>query len=321
MIYNKLCSQSKGILAVDESPITIGKRFEPLGIKNTPENRSAYRHMLMTTPHIQQYISGVILHEETINQTINQKPLPHYLQERDIVSGIKLDPGLVLFGPHHEQTTPFNQDRLTNQAQHFYRSGARFAKWRVVYHLSDNTPTPQLVHHNALILAQYAQTVLKEGLIPLLEPEVLAQGDHNAQRCAEVTVAILKAVFDQLAQHHVHANTVLLKTHMVTAGMQHMPPAEATEVAHLTLACLKKTVPHTVPGVFFLSGGLTEIKATSFLKRICHQKTIPWRVSFSYGRALQNSAMQAWAGQHTAKGQQALLQRARANGQATTCQQ
>jgi fructose-bisphosphate aldolase class I len=311
-----LAQKGKGILAADESGPTIAKRFKAIGVESTEENRCAYRSLLLATPGLGQYISGVILYEETLAQSAGDgQALSALAARQGIVPGIKVDAGKIplALSPGDEITQGL--DGLAQRLEGYKQQGARFAKWRAVYNVSDLLPGGAAVLANAEALARYAAICQEAGVVPIVEPEVLMDGDHTQARCAEV----LHAVFHALQRHHVALEHMLLKPSMVVPGKAHAPHAVPAEVARETLRVLRRTVPAAVPSINFLSGGQSPEEASANLDAMNRLGPHPWLLSFSYGRALQDPAMQAWCG-HAAHGQQcqaALLKRARLNGAAS----
>ena len=314
-----LVQAGKGILAADESGPTITKRFKSIGAESTEENRRAYRGLLLATPGLGTYISGVILYEETLAQRADDgTPLPELAARLGLVPGIKVDAGKIpLAGAPGDEITQ-GLDGLAKRLVEYQRQGARFAKWRAVYNVSDTLPSRLAIEANAQALAHYAAICQDEGVVPIVEPEVLLDGGHSLERCAEVTEAVLHAVFAALHQHRVALEHMLLKPSMVVAGKAHPKQAAVAEVAAQTLRVLRRTVPAAVPGIFFLSGGQTPTEATAHLDAMNRLGAQPWALSFSYGRALQDPALQAWKGQaaNARSAQDALLERARLNGAA-----
>lgn len=318
-----LVAPGKGILAADESFPTIEKRFEKLNISATEENRRAYRDMLFAAPSLSQYISGVILFDETIRQK-NQagKLFPAFLEEQGILPGIKVDQGAKdLAGFPGEKITE-GLDGLRDRLRNYLKLGARFAKWRAVIKIEGHLPSAQCIEANAHALARYASLCQETGLVPIVEPEVLMDGAHGIDRCLEVTETVLQSVFGHLFRHRVSFEEMLLKPNMVIAGEDATTPASPQEVAEKTLRCLLITVPAAVPGIVFLSGGQTEQAATVHLNAMHQQAKLPWALSFSYGRALQEGALKAWRGSQAnlAAAQATLLRRARCNSAARSGQ-
>ena len=310
----------KGILAADESQPTIAKRFAPIGVESTEENRRAYRALLFTAPGIEDYISGVILFEETLGQHgADGTPLPEVLARRGIVPGIKVDKGKGPLALSPGDLITYGLDGLAERLQHYKGQGARFAKWREVYAISERNPTPLGISANAEMLARYAAVCQEQGIVPIVEPEVLIDGDHSLARCAEVTEAVQKEIFHALHRHHVVLEHMILKPNMVLPGKDHPVRASAEEIAVATLRVFRRTVPAAVPSINFLSGGLGPEEATANLNAMnAGFPHAPWLLSFSYGRALQQPVLQAWQGkaENVVAAQQALLKRARLNGAA-----
>jgi fructose-bisphosphate aldolase class I len=310
----------KGILAADESQPTIAKRFAPIGVESTEENRRAYRALLFTAPGIEDYISGVILFEETLGQHgADGTPLPEVLARRGIVPGIKVDKGKGPLALSPGDLITYGLDGLAERLQHYKGQGARFAKWREVYAISERNPTPLGISANAEMLARYAAVCQEQGIVPIVEPEVLIDGDHSLARCAEVTEAVQKEIFHALHRHHVVLEHMILKPNMVLPGKDHPVRASAEEIAAATLRVFRRTVPAAVPSINFLSGGLGPEEATANLNAMnAGFPNAPWLLSFSYGRALQQPVLQAWQGkaENVIAAQQALLKRARLNGAA-----
>lgn len=314
-----LVRAGKGILAADESGPTIAKRFKAIDVESTEENRRAYRALLLQTPGLGDFISGVILYEETLGQRdVDGTPLPELAARQGIVPGIKVDAGKIpLAGAPGDEITQ-GLDGLAKRLVGYKAQGARFAKWRAVYNVSDTLPSRLAIEANADVLARYASICQEEGLVPIVEPEVLLDGSHGLARCAAVTEAVLHEVFHSLHRHGVVLEHTLLKPSMVVAGKDHAKQASVAEVAAETVRILRRTVPAALPGIFFLSGGQTPEEATLHLDAINRLRPQPWALSFSYGRALQEPALKAWGGRagNIARAQQMLLQRARLNGAA-----
>jgi fructose-bisphosphate aldolase class I len=314
-----LVAPGKGILAADESHPTIKKRFEKLGIANTEENRRSYRDMLFSTPGVSKFISGVILFDETIRQKHSSGvPFPKFLADNGIMPGIKVDEGTAALPNFPDEKITLGLDHLRERFAEYAKLGARFAKWRAVFNISGHTPSNYCTHANAHALARYAALAQEAGLVPIVEPELLRDGTHKIERCYEVTTRVLQKVFDELASAEVQLEGMLLKPSMVTAG-EDLPDARVEQVAELTLRCLRETVPSAVPGIVFLSGGQTSEAATAHLNAMNRIDSAPWRLSFSYGRALQDAPMHAWMGksEKVGAGQQAMARRAELNSLAT----
>jgi len=310
-----LISQSgKGILAADESIPTIGKRFEAINIENTEKNRYNYRKLLFTTPDLEKYISGVILHSETLEN----KELVSFLNEKGIVPGIKLDLGLTNLAGTEELWVK-GMDTLAERAQESYKLGARFAKWRAVFKITGKTPSSLAIIENCWSLARYAKTVQEAGLVPIVEPEILMDGNHGIEKTMRIQSRILKNVYKCLYENHVDLEKTLLKPSFSCPGIDNTCQFTDMEIAQATLQTLQDNVPHEVPGIMFLSGGLSEQKASRILN--CLNKKKPshlWNLSFSFGRALQNSCLETWQGKYSniELAQQKLLETVKLNSQA-----
>jgi len=314
-----LVRPGKGILAADESGPTIAKRFKAIGVESTEENRRAYRELILGAPGLGEFISGVILYEETLAQrTTDGTPLPQLAARQGIVPGIKVDAGKIplALAPGDEITQGL--DGLAKRLDGYKEQGARFAKWRAVYNVSDTLPSRLAVEANAQALARYAAICQEQGVVPIVEPEVLIDGDHSLARCAEVTEAVLHEVFHALQRHRVALELMLLKPSMVVPGKDHDRQATPAEVAAQTIRVLRRAVPAAVPSINFLSGGQMPAEATANLDAINRTGAQPWLLSFSYGRALQEPALQAWKGlaANARRSRETLLQRARLNGAA-----
>ena len=315
----RLTVPGKGILAADESQATITKRFSPLHIESTIENRRNYRELLFTTPDIEAFINGVILHEETLAQKTKEGLLfPDYLDNEGIVPGIKVDKGLISLNAEEKMTQGL--DGLAERLLTYKNLGACFAKWRAVFSISSTLPSSLAVTANAQALARYASICQNNGIVPIVEPELLIDGDHSLSRCAEATEAVLYAVFQELHKHHILLECMILKPSMVIAGNQYIPQPNIAEVAAATLKILRQTVPAAVPSINFLSGGQTPEAATAHLNTMnkLQPSRHPWRLSFSYGRALQEPALKTWNGKaHNVKAaQRAFYKRAKLNAAA-----
>ncbi len=316
----RLVTAGKGILAADESIGTITKRFAALHIEFIPENRRAYREMLFTTPGAGEFISGAILYDETIRQkSAAGIPLVDILTKQGIVPGIKVDLGAKPLAGSPEETVTEGLDGLRERLKEYHAMGARFAKWRAVIRITDTLPSSNCLEVNAHALARYAALCQEAGLVPIVEPEVLMDGTHTIERCEAVTSATLHTVFHALFVQGVRLEEMLLKPNMVLSGKACPTQASVQEVATATLRCLRRHVPAAVPGIVFLSGGQSDVLATKHLNALNTLDTPrPWALSFSYGRALQDAAMQAWRGkpEHVKAGQQAFSHRAKCNGAA-----
>jgi len=303
----------KGILAADESVPTITKRFKALGIDCTDESRRAYRSLLITTPDAEQFLSGVILFEETVAQNGDDgTPLPRLLARRGIMPGIKVDKGTTpLVGAPGDLITQ-GLDGLAERLKAFRAQGLRFAKWREVYAITDQNPTRLGIEANAEVLARYAALCQAEGIVPIVEPEVLLDGEHGIERCMEVTEAVLHAVFNALWRHRVRLEYMVLKPNMVLPGKEHRSKATPESVAGATVKVLRRTVPAAVPSINFLSGGQAPEEATANLNAInVLFPHAPWVLSFSYARALQDPVLHCWAGreENVSTAQKALSRR------------
>ena len=315
-----LVAEGKGILAADESTGTIKKRFDSIGVESTEENRRAYRELLFTTPGANAFISGVILYDETIRQqSAEGTPLAELLADQGVIPGIKVDTGAKpLAGAPGEKITE-GLDGLRERCAEYYALGARFAKWRAVITIGDGIPSDYCIDANAHALARYAALAQEAGLVPIVEPEVMMDGDHGIERCAEATEAALNAVYRELRAQRVMLEGSLLKPNMVLPGADHATQASVAEVAEATVAVLRRCVPAAVPGIVFLSGGQSDTVATAHLNAMnAMDATQPWQLSFSYGRALQAPTLEAWAGKadNVAAAKDALYRRARLNGAA-----
>ena len=319
MTVDALVQAGKGILAADESGPTIAKRFKAIGVESTEENRRAYRNLLLATPGLGAFISGVILYEETLVQRADDgTSMPELAARQGIVPGIKVDAGKIALAHAPGDEITQGLDGLAKRLGVYKDQGARFAKWRAVYNVSDALPSRLAIEANAHALARYAAICQDEGVVPIVEPEVLMDGGHSLERCAEVTEAVLHEVFDALHRHRVIFELMLLKPSMVVAGKEQARQAPVAEVAVETVQVLRRTVPAAVPGIFFLSGGQTPAEASAHLDAINRLGPQPWALSFSYGRALQDPVLRAWKGQaaNARSAQDALLERARLNSAA-----
>ena len=312
-----LVAPGKGILAADESTPTITKRFQAIDFPCTEETRRAYREMLFTTPGLGDFISGVILFDETIRQKTNDEaPFLEVLREQGIIPGIKVDKGAKPLARFRGEKVTEGLDGLRERLDEYLRLGARFTKWRAVIRIGDGLPTRICLAANAHALVRFAAASQEAGLVPIVEPEVLMDGDHTIDRCEEVTEALLRLVFRELAGHRVTLEQMLLKVNMVLPGEECQQRANVLQVAEATLRCLRHAVPPAVPGIVFLSGGQDDILATQHLNAMNQLGNVPWQLSFSYGRALQAPALKAWHGEHLHVGQQALRHRAECNSAA-----
>jgi fructose-bisphosphate aldolase, class I len=297
-ILEKLTQGNGGILAADESYPTLQKRFADLNIPYTEATRQTYRKVLLTTPGLEKYINGVILFEETLTQTDQNNILfTQLLHKKNILPGIKVDQGLVPLSSNNKENITRGLDTLMTRLKRYYEAGARFTKWRAAFRIQDSIlPSDEAVKVNSEILAYYAACSQTQGMIPIVEPEVLREGPHTLERCQAVTEQVLHEVFYQLSRYHVNLECLILKPNMITPGSQYVgDPQEPTMVAQATLEVLRRTVPAAVPSINFLSGGQTPEQATIHLKAINSIPiTKPWRLSFSYARALQQQALEIW---------------------------
>lgn len=313
--------RGRGILAADESTPTCKKRFDSIGVESTEENRQAYRDMLFTAPDIEKYISGVILYDETLRQkSLDGVPFPKLLASKNIVPGIKVDLGVKPLPFSADESYTQGMDNLPERLQEYKQLGARFAKWRAVLHITDEYPSCAAMTANAEGLANYAAVCQANGIVPIVEPELLMDGDHTIERCSEATEHMLHCVFDRLFHHNVLLEGMILKPSMVISGKDCKQQASVQVVAESTLKVLRRTVPAAVPTINFLSGGQSDVVATDHLAAM-NQSSIdkPWNLSFSYGRALQAPALKAWGGkaENVKEAQQKFIERAKANSEAS----
>ena len=320
-VARALVADGKGILAADETVGTLTKRFDALAIRSIPESRLSYREMLFTSPGANQFISGVIMHDETIRQKSSSgTPLPELLTASGILAGIKVDTGAKPLAASPHETVTEGLDGLRDRLAEYRTMGASFAKWRAVIHVTDVLPSIGCIAANAHALARYAALCQEQGIVAIVEPEVLMDGSHTIERCENVTARVLHAVFHALFEQGVMLEGMLLKPNMVLPGKACVRQASVDDVATATLRCLRRHVPAAVPGVVFLSGGQNPRSATVHLNAINRQpSTVPWKLGFSYGRALQDPALEAWHGrsENLVAGQKALYRRAKANAAAS----
>jgi fructose-bisphosphate aldolase, class I len=313
---DQLLQEGKGILAADESTSTIGKRFAAIAIENTAENRRDYRLLLATTTDLEQYINGVILFEETFTNKDEQgTPIPDLFASKGILPGIKVDKGLINLANTDNEKVTQGLDGLLERLEHFKKLGAKFAKWRNVYSIGEFTPSITAIKTGAEVLARYAAICQSVGLVPIVEPEVLMDGNHSIEHCAESCEMVLHALFHALFIHQVELEHMVLKPSMVTSGKSVIPFSEPDEVADYTISVFRNNVPAAVPTINFLSGGQTPQQATANLNAINSTGYQPWNLSFSYGRALQEDCLEIWGGKkaNCKVAQDALLKRARLN--------
>ena len=320
-IANAMVAKNKGILAADESTGTIKKRFDGIKLESTEEHRRTYRELLFTAPGAAESISGVILYDETIHQKTKEgTPFPQYLSKLGIIPGIKVDTGAKPLALFPGETITEGLDGLRERLVEYHKLGARFAKWRAVIDIAAGIPTPFAIEANAHALARYAALCQENDIVPIVEPEVLMDGDHTIERCEQVTDATLEAVFDALADHRIYLEGMVLKPNMVISGKKAPNRAGPEVVAEATVRCLKRHVPPAVPGIAFLSGGQSSEEATLHLSLMNKLGPLPWNLTFSYGRALQDTALKVWGGApaNFAAGQKEFAKRAKLNGLATT---
>jgi fructose-bisphosphate aldolase class I len=294
----ELVPGGKGILAADESTGTITKRFNAVDIESTEENRRAYREMLFTTPGIGEYLSGVILFDETIRQKASDgTPLPEVIERQDIIPGIKVDKSTVALPLSPNEKYTQGLDGLRERLEEYREMGARFTKWRAVITIGDSIPTVDCIESNARALALFAAFSQEAGLVPIVEPEVLIDGDHPIERSDEVNEWTLRSTFNALYEQGVHLEGTLLKPNMVISGKDAPEQASVEEVAHYTIKCMLRSVPAAVPGIVFLSGGQSDVSATEHLNAMnTMYDDLPWEISFSWARALQGKPMEIWGG-------------------------
>jgi fructose-bisphosphate aldolase, class I len=316
-----IVAEGKGILAADESDSTIKKRFDSIEVESTEENRQAYRELLFTTEGVEEYISGVILFDETIRQSSSDgTPFPKLLESKGVIPGIKVDKGAQPLALAEGETVTEGLDGLRGRLEEYRELGARFAKWRAVISIGQGTPSEYCLWTNAHALARYATLSQEAGLVPIVEPEVLMDGDHTIERSFEVTSRTLHAVFTELRDQRVHPEGILLKPNMVLSGYESSEQASHEQVAAETIRCFKRHVPAAVPGIVFLSGGQSDEDATANLNAMNAMGPHPWQLSFSYGRALQAPALKAWRGkkENVEAAQRAYYHRAKMNSAART---
>ncbi|MBI1330617.1 MAG: fructose-bisphosphate aldolase class I [Alphaproteobacteria bacterium] len=318
-IAKKMVAKGKGILAADESTGTIKKRFDKIGVENTEENRRDYREMMFRTPVMKERISGVILFDETIRQkAADGTPLVKLIEETGAVPGIKVDKGAQPLAGDEGQTVTEGLDGLRERLVEYHKLGARFAKWRATY--DPTKPSWNSINANAHALARYAALCQENGIVPIVEPEVLMDYDNDIDACARVTEWVLKEVFHQLYYANVALEGIVLKPNMIVPGMKASKQASVDDVADRTVEVLKRCVPSAVPGIAFLSGGQSDHDATAHLNAMNARHALPWALTFSYGRALQAAPQKAWSGKkdNVAAAQNAFTHRAKMNGLAAT---
>ena len=320
-IAEEMVTPGRGILAADESTPTCANRFESIGVKSTAENRNAYRDMLFTAAGIEAYISGVIMFEETLRQSTldGNIPFPEYLSLLGVVPGIKVDMGAKVLANSPDEKITDGLDGLRERLIEYYGMGARFAKWRAVITIGEHIPTHYCIATNAHALARYAALCQEQGIVPIVEPEILMEGTHTIEESYDLTIETLHTVFYELASQGVQLDGMVLKPNMVLSGYDCATQASIEQVASMTMDCFMNTVPAAVPGVAFLSGGQSDELATAHLNAMNQIDGKPWNLTFSYGRALQAPALKAWGGSadNVPAAQEALLKRAKLNSLAT----
>ena len=312
-----MVAKGRGVLAADESSGTCEKRFKTVGVECTEESRRTYRNLLFSTPGAEQYLSGVILFDETARQkAVDGMLIPQYLAKKGIIPGIKVDKGIVNIPFTREEKVTEGLDGLQKRMKEYFDLGCRFAKWRAVITIGADIPTHTCLYANAHALARYAAICQEASIVPMIEPEVLLDGSHSIERCEEVTEATLRATYAAMAAYNVSIEHLILKTSMVVSGKESSRQAGVDEVAERTVRVLKRTVPAAQPGIVFLSGGQSDEAATAHLNAMAAMKCLPWPLTFSYSRALQNPALKAWRGQagNVAAAQKAFHHRAQMNG-------
>jgi len=295
-IAKQMIAKGKGILAADESNGTMTKRLSSVNVESTSENRLKFRETLFSADGMKNYIGGVILYDETIKQkTSFGKTVPELIKSFGSIPGIKVDTGAKKLAGSPEEKVTEGLDGLRERLSEYYKLGARFTKWRAVYNISEKYPSELAIKSNAHALARYAALVQEAGMVPIVEPEVLMDGDHNIVKCYEVTAKVLKKCYKELKLHNVNLKGTVLKPNMVLPGNKSKDKSNMKEIAEMTIKCLKENVPNEVPGIAFLSGGQTEVEATQNLNEINKINNTNFLMSFSYGRALQQSALKNWA--------------------------
>ena len=317
-IANAMVADGKGILAADESTGTIKKRFDSINVVSTEDSRRDYREMLFrTTQAMQDNISGVILFDETIRQkAANGTPLTQLISDAGSLPGIKVDAGAKDLAGHAGEMVTEGLDGLRDRLADYHALGAKFAKWRAVINIADGLPSAACLAANTHALARYAALCQEAEIVPIVEPEVIMDGGHSVERCMDVTSAALSSLYAQLAEQDVHLEGTILKPNMVVSGTQNATQAGVQQVAEMTIECFKKNVPQAVPGIVFLSGGQSDVDATAHLDAMNKIGGLPWKLSFSYGRALQAAPLKAWGGEaaNVEAAQAAFAHRAKMNG-------
>ena len=317
-IAQAMVADGKGILAADESTGTIKKRFDSIDVESTEDNRRDYREMLFRTQDaMRDYISGVILFDETIRQkAADGTPLTQLISDAGSLPGIKVDGGAKDLAGHAGEMVTEGLDGLRDRLSEYHGLGAKFVKWRAVINIADDIPSAACLTANNHALARYAELCQEAEIVPIVEPEVIMDGSHSVERCYEVTSAALTGLYEQLAEQSVHLEGTILKPNMVVSGTKHAEQAGVAQVAEMTIDCLKKCVPEAVPGIVFLSGGQSDEDATAHLDAMNKIGGLPWKLSFSYGRALQAAPLKAWRGEaaNVPSAQAAFAHRAKMNG-------
>ncbi|MAW74603.1 MAG: fructose-bisphosphate aldolase class I [Candidatus Marinimicrobia bacterium] len=321
-IAKKMVLKGKGILAADESSPTCTKRLDSIGVESTFEMRNEYRDMLFSTNNLENFISGVILFDETFRQSTTCEKHELFidlLNSKGIVPGIKVDTGAKNLAGFNGEKITEGLDGLRDRLKEYYDLGARFAKWRAVITIGDNMPSDGCILANAHALARYSALCQETGIVPIVEPEVLMDGDHTIETCYEISKRTLNVVFEQLLLNHVYLGGIVLKPNMIISALDCPEQASVEKVADMTFKCLKENVPAEVPGIAFLSGGQSSDLATAHLCKMNEKYSdqMPWNLTFSYGRALQHDALNAWGGSDRVAGQKALMERAEGNSLAT----
>ncbi len=317
-IAKAMVAPGKGIIAIDESNNTIKKRFDAVGIECTEENRRAYRELLLTAPKLNEHISGAILYDETIRQSTRAGvPFTKFMLDNGILPGIKVDKGPVALAGFPGEVVTEGLDGIRQRLEEYAKLGAKFAKWRAVITIADDTPTSACIEANVHALARYAAACQEQGIVPMVEPEVLMDGSHDIEVCYEVTEATLRSLFGAMYEQNVVLEGSILKASMVISGKDCEDQADVEEVATETVRCLKSAVPAVLPGIVFLSGGQSDEAATAHLDAMNRMGPHPWPLSFSYGRAMQQAALKLWSQNRDANfaaAQKIVAQRAKENG-------
>ena len=294
-IVLKIVSSGKGILAADESNGTMTKRLDSVGVSSTPENRLKFRNTLFTSESMKSCIGGVILYDETIKQSVESNSIPELISNSEAIPGIKVDTGAKALSSSKEEKITEGLDGLRERLKEYYKLGARFAKWRGVYTISESFPSKVAISSNSHALARYASLVQESGMVPIVEPEVLMDGSHNSKTCLDKTSEVIKKCFEELIIQKVDLKGVILKPNMILPGTTSKEKINSEKIAELTLQCLIDSVPNEVPGIAFLSGGQSEIEATENLNMINIKNNSNFKMTYSYGRALQQSALKYWS--------------------------